>query len=112
MSKVIIPKIKKTARKNYRSVSELRQFLQIIFENKPYKNYVLFRLLAYSSLRKGELYTLRWADFNPNTQLLTINKSLGRIKGHAVEKVRKILFLCAKSALMMRPTYTILHKWK
>ncbi len=59
MSKVIMPKIKKTASENFWSVSELQQFLTIILENEPYKHYALFRLLAYSGLRKGELYALK-----------------------------------------------------
>ncbi|WP_159593273.1 site-specific integrase [Streptococcus halichoeri] len=111
MSKVIIPKIKKTASENYWSVSELQQFLQIILENEPYKHYALFRLLAYSGLRKGELYALRWSDFNPYTQLLTINKSLGRIDGHAVEKDTKNSF-SVRSIYLDDETCTILHKWK
>lgn len=111
MSKVIMPKIKKTASENYWSVSELQQFLQIILENEPYKHYALFRLLAYSGLRKGELYALRWSDFNPDTQLLTINKSLGRIDGHAVEKDTKNSF-SVRSIYLDNETCTILHKWK
>lgn len=111
MSKVIMPKIKKTASENYWSVSELQQFLQIILENEPYKHYALFRLLAYSGLRKGELYALRWSDFNPDTQLLTINKSLGRIDGHAVEKDTKNSF-SVRSIYLDDETCTILHKWK
>ncbi|MFX3643699.1 tyrosine-type recombinase/integrase [Streptococcus suis] len=111
MSKVIMPTIKKTASENYWSVSELQQFLQIILENEPYKHYALFRLLAYSGLRKGELYALRWSDFNPDTQLLTINKSLGRIDGHAVEKDTKNSF-SVRSIYLDDETCTILHKWK
>lgn len=111
MSKVIMPKIKKTASENYWSVSELQQFLQIILENEPYKHYAIFRLLAYSGLRKGELYALRWSDFNPDTQLLTINKSLGRIDGHAVEKDTKNSF-SVRSIYLDDETCTILHKWK
>ncbi|HEP1823343.1 TPA: site-specific integrase [Streptococcus suis] len=111
MSKVIMPTIKKTASENYWSVSELQQFLQIILENEPYKHYALFRLLAYSGLRKGELYAPRWSDFNPDTQLLTINKSLGRIDGHAVEKDTKNSF-SVRSIYLDDETCTILHKWK
>ncbi|NKN40991.1 integrase [Streptococcus alactolyticus] len=59
MSKVIMPKLKKTVSENYWTVNELHHFLTIILENEPYKHYALFRLLAYSGLRKGELYALK-----------------------------------------------------
>ncbi|MGT2865491.1 site-specific integrase [Streptococcus fryi] len=111
MSKVIMPKIKKTASENYWSVSELQQFLQIILENEPYKHYALFRLLAYSGLRKGELYALRWSDFDSDTQLLTISKSLGRIDGHAVEKGTKNSF-SVRTIYLDDETCGILNKWK
>ncbi|SRR3712207_4101517 len=111
MSKVIMPKIKKTTSENYWSVSELHQFLQIILENEPYKHYALFRLLAYSGLRKGELYALRWSDFNSDTQLLTISKSLGRIDGHAIEKGTKNSF-SVRSIYLDDETCSILNKWK
>ena len=111
MSKVIMPKLKKTVSENYWTVNELHHFLTIILENEPYKHYALFRLLAYSGLRKGELYALRWSDFNPDTQLLTINKSLGRIDGHAVEKDTKNSF-SVRSIYLDDETCTILHKWK
>ena len=51
MSKVIMPKLKKTVSENYWTVNELHHFFTIILENEPYKHYALFRLLAYSGLR-------------------------------------------------------------
>lgn len=111
MSKVIMPKIKKTASDNFWSVSELQQFLQIILENEPYKHYALFRLLAYSGLRKGELYALRWSDFDSDAQLLTISKSLGRIDGHALEKGTKNSF-SVRTIYLDDETCGILNKWK
>src|SRR5699024_12361330 len=74
MSKVIMPKLKKTVSENYWTVNELHHFLTIILENEPYKHYALFRLLAYSGLRKGELYALKWEDFDSENQLLTESK--------------------------------------
>lgn len=111
MSKVIMPKIKKTASENFWSVSELQQFLQIILENEPYKHYALFRLLAYSGLRKGELYALRWSDFDSDAQLLTISKNLGRIDGHALEKGTKNSF-SVRTIYLDDETCGILNKWK
>lgn len=92
-------------------MNELHHFSQIILENEPYKHYALFRLLSYSSLRKGELYALRWSDFDSDTQLLTISKSLGRIDGHAVEKGTKNSF-SVRSIYLDDETCSILNKWK
>lgn len=111
MSKVIMPKIKKTASENYWTVTELHQFLTIILENEPYKHYALFRLLAYSGLRKGELYALKWGDFDVQTQLLKISKSLGRIDGQAIEKGTKNSF-SVRSIYLDDETCTILEKWR
>lgn len=111
MSKVIMPKIKKTASDNYWTVGELHQFLQVILEHEPYKHYALFRLLAYSGLRKGELYALKWSDFDAQHQLLTISKSLGRIDGQAIEKGTKNSF-SARSIYLDDETCAILEKWK
>ncbi|HFR3976407.1 TPA: tyrosine-type recombinase/integrase [Streptococcus suis] len=111
MSKVIMPKIKKTASDNYWTVGELHQFLQVILEHEPYKHYALFRLLAYSGLRKGELYALKWSDFDAQHQLLTISKSLGRIDGQAIEKGTKNSF-SVRSIYLDDETCAILEKWK
>ncbi|HHW3837870.1 TPA: tyrosine-type recombinase/integrase [Streptococcus suis] len=111
MSKVIMPKFKKTVSENYWTVNELHQFLTIILENEPYKHYALFRLLAYSGLRKGELYALKWEDFDSDSQLLTVSKSLDRIDGHAIEKETKNTF-SVRSIYLDDETCSILNKWR
>ena len=111
MSKVIMPKLKKTVSENYWTVNELHHFLTIILENEPYKHYALFRLLAYSGLRKGELYALKWEDFDSENQLLTVSKSLGRIDGHAIEKGTKNTF-SVRSIYLDDETCSILNIWK
>lgn len=89
---VVLPKREKIESQNYFSVQELHQFLKIVKEEEPYKNYALFRLLAYSGLRKGELYSLRWSDLDFDNQILSVSKNLGRINGKALEKSTKNKF--------------------
>ena len=89
MKNVIMPKIKKTRSDNFWSLEELHHFLDIVKETEPFKHFALFRLLAFSGLRKGELYALKWADINFDSNLLNIDKSLGRIDGKAIEKSTK-----------------------
>ncbi|HHF7060963.1 TPA: tyrosine-type recombinase/integrase [Streptococcus mutans] len=111
MAEIILPRRRHASAENFWSVQELQEFLSIVLKEEPYKHYVLFRLLAYSGLRKGELYALRWADINFDSETLSINKSLGRIKGKAIEKRTKNEFSVRKIKLDTE-TLAILYKWK
>jgi integrase len=42
---------------------------------------VLFRLLAWTGLRRGEALALRWADVNLSKGLLRVSRTLGRVDG-------------------------------
>lgn len=111
MANVIMPKIKKEKSENFWSLEELHRFLKIVKEIEPYKHFALFRLLAYSGLRKGELYALRWGDLDFDNNLLTINKSIGRIDGHAIEKGTKNSF-SVRSIYLDSETIDILKHWQ
>lgn len=60
------------------------------------------RLLAYSSLRKGELCALKWQDLNIDTEIVSVSKSLDRIDGYAIKKALKINFPLGKLSLTLR----------
>ena len=99
MAGIIMPKRKSKASENFWSVQELQDFLAILLQEEPYKHYVLFRLLAYSGIRKGELYALKWADVDFKKQVLSIDKSLGRLRGQSIEKATKNQFSVRKIKL-------------
>lgn len=111
MKNVTLPKREKQQSENFFSVTELHQFLEIIKEEESYKDYALFRLLAYSGLRKGELYSLRWSDIDFERQLLSVSKNIGRIKGKAVEKSTKNRF-SVRQIKLDTETMAILTKWQ
>ncbi|HEO5886495.1 TPA: site-specific integrase [Streptococcus agalactiae] len=111
MAEIIMPKRKKTRIENYWTVQELQEFLAIVLQEEPYKHYALFRLLAYSGLRKGELYALKWADIDFQTETLSVDKSLGRLDGQAIEKGTKNDFSVRKIKLDSE-TISILQEWK
>ena len=111
MRQVVLPKREKKKSDNFFSVEELHEFLAIVKAEEPYKNYALFRLLAYSGLRKGELYSLRWSDIDFDNQLLSISKNLGRINGKAIEKSTKNKF-SVRQILLDSETVSILKEWK
>lgn len=111
MAGIIMPKRKTKPSENFWSVQELQEFLTILLKEEPYKHYVLFRLLAYSGLRKGELYTLKWADIDLAKGLLSISKSLGRLNGKSLVKGTKNHFSIRKIKLDSE-TISILRSWK
>ena len=53
------------------------------------KHYALFYLELTSGLRRGELLGLEWADLNPETRMLTVNKQLTRSGGELCISVPK-----------------------
>lgn len=111
MAEIIMPKRQHKRTENYWSVQELQQFLSIVRQEEPYKHFVLFRLLAYSGLRKGELYALKWADMDFERETVSVSKALGRINGQAIEKGTKNHFSIRKIKLDSE-TISILRSWK
>lgn len=111
MSDIIMPKKKSKQVSNYWTVKELQDFLSIIQKEEPFKHYVLFRLLAYSGIRKGELYALKWEDINFETETISITKSLGRLDGNAIEKGTKNQFSIRQIRLDTETIQT-LKQWK
>ncbi|MEA0553571.1 tyrosine-type recombinase/integrase [Lysinibacillus irui] len=65
---------------NFYTREQLIQFLTCLEQENNYKAYALFRLLAFSGMRKGEVLALTWNDLNFTTNELRINKALSRGK--------------------------------
>ncbi|UXR73354.1 site-specific integrase [Staphylococcus sp. IVB6238] len=58
----------------YYSSDELQQFLELVKDN-PLKH-AMFRTLAFTGMRRGELMALMWQDIDFNNQTININKTL------------------------------------
>ena len=73
---VTAPKIKRTAKekKDFYNPEELRQFMQLVEQTENIKKIALFRVLAFTGIRKGELLALEWSDYRKKT--LDINKAV------------------------------------
>lgn len=67
---------------NFYDKNELKQFLAALDnEDKQQGNYkadALFRVLAFTGMRKGEALALQWSDIDFDNKTLTINKGLTR----------------------------------
>ncbi|HEC2171440.1 TPA: site-specific integrase [Staphylococcus delphini] len=60
----------------YYSSDELRQFLSFVEDNPLY--YAMFRTLAFTGFRRGELMALTWNDVDFEKKTITINKTCAR----------------------------------
>lgn len=87
MKKTMKPKRKKQVvasadqkEKNFYNKEELQHFLSCL-ENEPKETKLIFRLLAFTGLRKSELLALQWSDINFDTMQLSVTKTLARGNG-------------------------------
>lgn len=104
-----------TARKKIDNTSdfynkdELQTFLKLVEQNEDLEKMVLFRLLAFTGARKGEVLALEWADWSNNT--LSINKAITR--GFAGEEIGSTKTASSKRLISLdEKTKNILQEWK
>ena len=82
------------------------------FETENYlKVYSLFRLLAFSGMRKGEALALTWRDLNFNDNEIRINKALARGKDNQLY-VKSTKTGVARTIKMDQKTMDLLKTWK
>lgn len=84
MDNVTMPKTQKSKKSEslmFYDKNELINFFQCLnleYQNKNYQPIALFRLLAFTGMRKGEALALNWSDIDLNQGTLNINKSITR----------------------------------
>lgn len=61
---------------NFWTKEELRLFFSKINTTKDLEKYTLFRILAFTGIRRGECLALTWNDINSENSTLEINKTL------------------------------------
>lgn len=114
-SSVIIPKASRQFDtlehpRNYYTRDELRKFLEYAEKHEKYKFYVLFRLLAFSGMRKSEALALTWNDIDFDKSQITINKTListpkVEVSTPKTKNSNRIVFIDKK-------TLSILKEWE
>ncbi|ENI5459408.1 site-specific integrase [Staphylococcus pseudintermedius] len=67
---------KQDASMKYYSSDELKQFLTFVEDDPLY--YAIFRTLAFTGFRRGELMALTWNDIDFTKQTISINKTCAR----------------------------------
>lgn len=96
---------------NFYTREQLIKFLSCLEQETNYKAYALFRLLAFSGMRKGEALALTWKDLDFTTNELRINKALSRGKDNKLY-VKSTKTGVARTIKMDDKTVAILKVWK
>ncbi|WP_432702536.1 tyrosine-type recombinase/integrase [Lysinibacillus sphaericus] len=96
---------------NFYTREQLIQFLSCLEKESNFKAYALFRLLAFSGMRKGEALALSWNDLNFTTNELRINKALSRGKSNKLY-IKSTKTGVARTIKMDDKTMEILKEWK
>lgn len=117
MDNIIIPKRKKLHDKkdgtdNFYAKQQLQEFMQTLKEHAPFQMYVVFRVLAFTGIRKGELSALKWSDIDFSNATMSINRTV------AFDTHGKLHFQTPKTRnsertiALDKETTEILKKWK
>lgn len=116
MKDVLLPKpkddITSDDKDKYYSKEELKQFLTLVDNENDIKLTAMFRVLAYTGIRKGELQALEWSDIDFTNNTININKTL------SINSEHKITVQTPKSKSSIRcisideETKLILKRWK
>ena len=96
---------------NFYSREQLIEFLSCLERESNHKAYVLFRLLAFSGMRRGEALALTWNDLNFTTNELRINKALSLGKDNRLY-VKSTKTGVARTIKIDDKTMAILKEWK
>lgn len=76
---VIMPRVQEQAGEkleNFWTRDELNTFFDYMTPKRDVEQFTMFRLLAYSGIRKGELLALTWKDIDFEGNTLRVNKTL------------------------------------
>lgn len=96
----------------YYTKDELIRFLNCLEGETNVKAYTLFRLLAFSGMRKGEALALTWNDIDFTKNELRINKALSRGEGNRLivqtPKTKKSM----RTIILDDKTMQVLKDWK
>ena len=116
MKDVLLPKKQVDITSNdtdlYYTKDELNHFLKLVDSTNDIKLSAMFRVLAYTGIRKGELQALEWSDIDFTNNTININKTL------SINSEHKITVQTPKSKSSIRcisideETKLILKRWK
>lgn len=116
MEGIIRPKRKKKIDEEkyvapYYTKEELLKFLKIT-ESYPMLLYPMFRILAFTGLRKGELLGLCWKDINFSNGTLSVKQTLTTVSGWRLEFQTPKTQKSVRTMSLDATTMQLIKKWK
>lgn len=100
---------KSNEKSDFYNKDELQKFLKLVVQTKDLEKITLFRLLAFTGARKGEILALEWEDWKDDT--LSINKAITR--GFGGEEIGNTKTVSSNRLISLdKKTKSILKKWK
>lgn len=113
MKKILRPK--NTHKKHYESPfytkEQLMKFLEYVEETEDFRTLMMFRLLAFTGLRKGEMLGLRWMDIDFKKSTLTVRQVLAL--GHGELVIQSPKTQASNRTVGIDPaTLSLLKRWK
>lgn len=102
---------KKVNKENFYTREQLIEFLTCFKKENNVKAYTLFRLLAFSGMRKGEALALTWNDIDFKNNEILINKALSRGKVNQLY-VKSTKTGVVRAIKMDKHTMAILKNWR
>lgn len=99
---------------NFYTKEELQHFFSCLQQETGLsrKWFVLFRLLAFSGMRKGEALALQWKDIDFTNETVTINKTVARGENNALVIQTPKTAKGVRTIVLDKITLSILKKWR
>ncbi|WP_321382675.1 site-specific integrase [uncultured Enterococcus sp.] len=114
MDRILIPRTKekeRTKESNFFDKLRLKEFLEDVKQNDEAFIFLMFHVLAYTGLRKGELAALYWSDIDFSTNSLTVSKTGYYLDGEAHITTTKTTN-SSRTISIDVDTASLLKKWK
>lgn len=117
MSGIVRPKKQQTIDEEvfqapYYNKEQLHEFLSIEKKDSSEQIYLMFRILAYTGLRKGELHALRWKDIDFSHGTLSVKQTLATVENWKLvfqpPKTRKSV----RTLSLDRETLSLIRRWR
>lgn len=97
--------------KKYFTKEELQLFLNTIEQKLSFKDFTLFRLLAFTGARKGEALALHWSDIDFKSHSISLKKTLVQVDGQQFLQTPKTA--SSRRVISLDDiTLSILKKWR
>ena len=98
--------------KDFYSKPELEHLMTVLKEQETLKWYAVFRLLAYSGIRRGEALALTWDDIDFKTSNLNIDKTVTQGENNTLILQPPKTDAGIRKIGLDRGTLKILRRWK